>query len=105
MSDRLHEAVALLNNLLELGRTTTSAVPQAQVDRVVDDLAAIALEDVQRIVVQLAADAQAAADAATEAEAQAARNLIEEEERAAQALVQEEEDQAERDERHAAGVS
>lgn len=105
MSDTLNEAVAQLNDLLELGRTTTSAVAQAELDRVVDDLAPIALANVQRLVVQLAADAEAAADAAREAEEQADRHRIEEEERAAQKLVQEEEDQAEREQRNRDGVS
>ena len=105
MSDNLNEAVALLNDLLALGRTTTSAVEQGRLDAVVDNLAQIALEEVERRTVQLAADAQSAADAAEQDEAQAVRNVIEEEERAAQALVQEEEDQAQREERNRLGVS
>lgn len=105
MSDNLNQAVALLNDLLELGRTTSSSVDQATLDRVVDQLAPVALEDVDRFTVQLAADAQTAADAEADAEAAAARHAVEEAERAAQADVQEEEDQAQRDERHAAGVS
>lgn len=105
MSDNLNEAVALLNDLLELGRTTTSVVDQARLDRLVDALAIGALEEVDRLSVQLAADAQAAADAATEAEAAADRHAVEQAEREAQALVQEEEDQAQREERSRAGVS
>ena len=105
MSDNINEAIALLNNLLALSRVTTSVVDQARLDSLVDGLAVSALEDVDRFTVQLAADAEAFADAATEAEAQAARNLIAEEERAAQALVQEEEDQAQRKSRLEAGVS
>lgn len=105
MSDSLNEAVALLNDLLSLSRTTTSLVNQPRLDAAIDALAVDALEDVERRLVQLGADAQAAADAATEAEAQADRNLLAQEEAAAQALVQDEDDQQQRDERHAAGVS
>ncbi len=105
MSDNLTEAVALLNDLLELGRTTTSAVDQAELDAIVTELLPAALKDVGRLAVQLAADTRAAEEAATEAEAEAERARIEEEDRAAQALVQEEEDRAEREERHRAGVS
>ena len=105
MSDNLNQAVALLSDSLALSRTITSVVNQNRLDAAVGTVAVDALEEVERFIVQAAANAKAAADAATEAEAQAALNLIKEEERAAQALVQEEEDQAQREERHAAGVS
>ncbi|HEU01333.1 MAG TPA: hypothetical protein ENH89_13495 [Aurantimonas coralicida] len=105
MSDNLNQAVALLNDLLELGRTTTSAVDQAVLDALVDDLAPPAMEDVARFAIQLAADAGAAAVAVAEAEAQAARNIIEEEDRAEKALLQEDEDQEQREERNRLGVS
>lgn len=105
MNDNLNEAVALLNDLLELGRTTTSAVDQATLDALVDELAPIALKDVQRFNLQRLVEAEAAAEAVAEAEAQNARAIIEEEERDAQELVQEEQDQAQRDERSRTGVS
>jgi len=105
MSENLNESVSLLNNLLSLSRVTTSTVDQAKLDAVVDALAPSALEEVGRFAAQMAEEEAAAATLATETEAQAARNLIEEEERAAQALVQEEEDRAQREERHAAGIS
>lgn len=105
MSDNLNQAVAYLNDLLELGRTTTSAVDQAQLDRLVDDLAPAAIQDVERFNFARVADAAAAAEAVAEAERRAARNLTEEEERVEQALVQEEKDQAEREERNRLGVS
>ena len=81
MSDNLNQAVALLNDLLALGRTTTTLVDQGRLDRLVDALAVVAIEEVDRLSVQLAADAQAAADAATEAEAAAARHAVEQAER------------------------
>lgn len=105
MSETLNEAVALLNDLLALSRTTTSVVDQARLDRLVDDLAVGAIEEVDRFTVRLAADAEAAADAATEAEAETARHTIEEAKRAAQALIQEAEDQVQREERSRSGVS
>lgn len=105
MSENLNQAVAYLNDLLELGRTISSAVDQAKLDRLVDDLAPGALEEVERFAAESEANAQAAAAAATEAEAQAARNMIEEEERAEKELTQEEDDQAEREERNRLGVS
>ncbi len=105
MSDNLNQAVAYLNDLLELGRTTTSAVDQASLDALVDELAPIALKDVQRFNLQRLVEAEAHAAELAEAEEQAARNIIEEEERDARALTQEEEDQAEREERNRLGVS
>jgi hypothetical protein len=105
MSDNLNEAVAYLNDLLELGRTITSAVDQGRLDRLVDELAPFALEDVDRFAVQRAADAEATAEAVAEAEAQAAWNVNEEEKRDEQALVQKEVDEAQRKERLESGVS
>jgi len=105
MSDNLNQAVSLLKDLLELGRATTSVVNQPRLDALVDGLAEIALADAERFADVQAAQAVAVAADLVDAEARAAANVILEEERAAQALVQEQEDQAQRDERHAAGVS
>lgn len=105
MSENLNQAVALLNDLLALSRVTTLVVDQDRLDALVDSAAVSALEEFDRFIVRLAADAEAAADAASEAEAAAARHAAEQEELAAQELVQDEEDQAQRKERHAAGVS
>ena len=105
MSENLNEAVALLNDSLALSRSTTSVVDQVRLDASVQTVAVAALEEVEIFLRQLEADRQAAVDAAIEAEAQNERTRIEEEERAAQALVQDAEDQAQREERHAAGVS
>ncbi len=105
MSDNLNQAIALLKDLTELGRTTTSVVNQPRLDALVDALADIALTDAERFAAIQAAEIAAAADALVAAEASAAANIVLEEERAAQALVQEEEDQAEREERNRLGVS
>ena len=105
MSNNLNEAVGLLNDVLQLGRTTTSAVDQARLDAAVDALAPIALEDVERFTDALAADIQAAEDAKTEAEAQAAHDVIEREERAQREAGQAEADRQQRQERNRLGVS
>ncbi len=105
MSNNLNQAVALLNDVLALSRTTTSSVDQARLDAVVDAVAPLALEDAERFTEALLADVAAARFAVARGQAAADRNFIAEEERAEQEVVQEEEDQKNRDERHAAGVS
>jgi hypothetical protein len=105
MSENLNEAVAMLNDLVELARSTTSAVEQARLDAVVDELAPAALEDVERFAAQAALDKQTAADAKLAGEEQAALNVVAEEERAAAAAVQDETDEAQRRERMDLGVS
>ena len=105
MSDNLNDAISLLNDLLALGRVQTSLVDQPRLDAAVDAMAVDALEDIERRLVQLTADAQAAADAATEGEKEIARIVIAQEQAAAQALVQEQQDQAQREERMRLGVS
>lgn len=105
MSQNLNEAVGLLKDVLELGRTTTSVVDQVRLDALVAELGPTALDDVERFTVQLAADAQTVADAVVEAEAAAARHVIEEEERAEKEAGQADADAAEREERNRLGVS
>lgn len=105
MSRNLNEAVGLLNDLLQLARTTTSAVDQVRLDASVDALADIALQDVERFSSQLAIETQAGIDLAVEQEAKTAQAVIDDAERADREATQEEVDQAEREERQRAGIS
>lgn len=105
MSQNLNEAVGLLNDLLALGRTTTSVVDQTRLDATVAVLGPIALEDVERWTTRLAEEAQATADRIVANEAAAAQAVIDEEDAATAAATQEELDQAEREERSRLGVS
>lgn len=105
MSHNLNEAVGLLNDLLQLARTTTSAVDQTRLDATVDSLADVALQEVERFATQLAIDTQADVDLAVEQEARTAAAVIEDAERADREASQEEVDQAEREERQRAGIS
>ncbi len=105
MTDDLGEAVVVLAHLLELGRTTTTAVDQSKLDAVVDELAPKALADVERLTFRLEERAQFERDRKVAQDEQAVLSQAAEEERVARGLTQEEDDQRERDERHAAGIS
>ena len=105
MSQNLNQAVALLTDLLELSRVTTSAVDQPRLDAAVDALADIALQDVERFTTQLAMEAQAAIDLAVEQDAKTAQAAIDDADRADREVEQEEIDQEQREERQRAGIS
>lgn len=105
MSENLNDAVALLDDLVDLARETTSAVDQARLDAVVNKLAGPALEEVERFADQAELDKLNAADAKLRAEEQAALNVIAEDQRIADAAVQDETDAAQRAERSRSGVS
>lgn len=105
MNFELQQAVSLLRNLLSLSGTITSAVDQKNLDKMVDELAPAALQDVERLTVDWVREKEALAERVIAAQEQAALDVIAAEEKEKNDAVQEEVDQAEREERQRAGVS
>lgn len=105
MGQKLNEAVAFLNDVLDLSSTTSTAADRTRIDAIVGELVPIALADVERFSSESAIATQAAADAITDQEAKAALALIEADVRAEREAGQAERDAAQREERNRLGVS